>query len=386
MRFASFLNPVTRQVKVNPNRSLRRLAGIPDERSMHSQFVHARRTLKPSFLPLSGIVGWKYVIPTKDDVEIKEQPKRTCWSALRDLAVFPLVFGIGALVCLIPVLMQINAGLEHTPLAATLTSLKFYCVMCATIAVAAPFVVDLGLDVLTTPNVFIDITRLIALMNLIAPSVIFLNRATLPNFEMLFVCLKYWQSINWIGIGLCQLLKDCPSVFSVGFLYLIGAVGVLGIYCDLFGIVTGDANTRIVAQIAFLCLYTLMVVCVILFMRYFYHKYKEGMRTMGIRALLNTLSQGDFSSVTFLFGACAAGTGLLLSPLVINRNLYYTEDYNADYIVAFYFFLSVYVMIIELLPSRLAKMDALKLQSNLDMKRSFVQYVSHEIRCAEPLY
>ena len=95
---------------------------------------------------------------------------------------------------------------------------------------------------------------------------------------------------------------------------------------------------------------------------------------------LGNLPANDFTGIMIILAATIAIGGSFLMPFATTGGFLLPENFTVPYLVGYYVVFTIFTVIVTVVPSRLAKAMTKNLQTNLEVKRTFVRHVGHEIR------
>jgi signal transduction histidine kinase len=242
-----------------------------------------------------------------------------------------------------------------------------------TFVFAAASMTPLAVDVLCYVfhrDKFFLLERSILLVSCAFPSVLAIIR-THPRSAEVFVCLNSIQSV-WSVAALANGMKKSDSKFfrsslCDAFYFLAACNQGLVPFVEL----KGDKG------LYFLYLSNIFFVFAVVLLIYMYIGYLRDM-WIGASDVSKDVRANEYlplicSSVILIFVVAFTG-------FVIGFNVTYLQDMNQT-VLCFMIFITCGIAIVStLLPGRIARTQVREIESNLEIKRSFVRYIGHEIR------
>ena len=118
-------------------------------------------------------------------------------------------------------------------------------------------------------------------------------------------------------------------------------------------------------------------------LKYFYTVFQRNrgiIREMKAFRDIGNLPANDFTGIMIILASALALGGSFLIPFLTTGGFLLPKTFTVPYLVGYYAVFSVFTIIVTVVPSRLAKALTKNLQTNLEVKRTFVRHVGHEIR------
>ena len=144
---------------------------------------------------------------------------------------------------------------------------------------------------------------------------------------------------------------------------------------DLYGLATGTRFARILS-LAFR--YTHLVLPFLAFIQWtleMHVKYKHlDVRNRPFKEWFSDISNEDTFGCFAISISFFSVTGQALLPLVKRGGLFFVEDFTPIYLILYNTMISVYAVILGVIPNRITINNSFKLQSELDHRRVFVRF------------
>ena len=279
---------------------------------------------------------------------------------------------------LAPLMSGQDFGLENSVLEQTLrSSQELRYVVLACLALTIPLWLDQLLDLVShwqATSYRFEWSEWVGRMSLqlvlIVPMIVIFARpgsdGRYRHQGFLFISLVYFQIVVWAAVTLSLLQYYAPDTWTLPRLSFVQVALSLSYLLDLANLWVGSIALTVVAIV-------LRVSCLV----FFTFTFVQLSRDYTVTSLLR-LPHKEYSAFVHGLTGSLAFLCYTLQPFFLpHMSVAYSTENNFIYYFAL---LSAFITLTTVLPGRSARFDALQLQQNLETKRTFVRYVSHEVR------
>jgi hypothetical protein len=203
-------------------------------------------------------------------------------------------------------------------------------------------------------------------MVLVLPMIVVFSRPTGNNLGMVFISLVFLQTTVWAAVCLWQLNHHSQTIWTASRVTAILIMFTASYILDLANLSASSMALTVISSI-------LRFACIaIFFVLFIIHNSKTTFR------LIFDFAHKEYT--TFILGA----TGSLAFLCYFLQPFFTPGASVANCTVTsltwYFILLSAFILLTTALPGRSARYEALQLRDNLEMKRTFVRYVSHEVQ------